>query len=82
MFKLNSLKAIKTLPGTVGFYYKDLVSGSSTAFNSDEPVIAASVIKLPIMAVFFDEAEHGRLNPQAKVTPNAAHKYPSCGVES
>ena len=49
----------KKLPGKTSFYYKNLVSGKTFGLNASVPIIAASVIKLPIMAEFFFQAAEG-----------------------
>ena len=39
------------IPGYLGFYYKNLVTGQEFGVNDEEAFMAASVIKLPIYAV-------------------------------
>ena len=41
------LARLSALPGAVGFYYKDLLTGEELGFNENEEYEAASVIKLP-----------------------------------
>jgi hypothetical protein len=52
---------IKPLAGKIGVYYKDLVTGLTIEYNADEPFIAASIIKLPILVAVLQEIEDGNL---------------------
>ena len=74
------LARISALQGDVGFYYKNLVSGRTIAYQADMPLIAASVIKLPIMVEAYRQFEAGRLDPGKIVPVRAQDKVPSCGV--
>ena len=40
---------IETIPGHVGFYYKNLVTGFEYGVREDETYFAASVIKFPLL---------------------------------
>lgn len=42
-------KSIDQLKGKIGFYYKDLNSGTSFGVNENESFIAASMIKIPVL---------------------------------
>lgn len=74
------LARIKATEGKVGFYYKNLVSGAHAEFQQDLPLIAASVIKLPLMVEAFRQFESGALDPGQPITVQAGDKVPSCGV--
>ncbi|MBQ8637971.1 MAG: serine hydrolase [Lachnospiraceae bacterium] len=74
------MERMKELPGVVGYYYKNLNTGEEESFQSDSAVIAASVIKIPIMAALFDEAEKGHVSLDTMVTLTAEDKLPSCGA--
>lgn len=82
MPELNSLKMLKKLPGDVCYYYKDLITNEVISYNSELPIVAASVIKLPIMAAFYADAELGKISPNTAARLNDAQKYPGCGVIS
>ncbi len=71
---------IKQLKGQIGVYYKDLVTGNTFEFNTTQPFIAASVIKLPILVAVFQEIEDGNLHPNDILVLTDADKVPSCGA--
>lgn len=70
----------KKLPGKTSFYYKNLVSGKTFGLNASVPIIAASVIKLPIMAEFFFQAAEGQIDMNTEYAIQADDKLPSCGA--
>ncbi len=74
------LARIHVLPGDIGFYYKNLVTGDTLCFQEDKPLVAASVIKLPMMIEAFRQFDTGILDPDMPVTVRAADRVPSCGV--
>ena len=72
---------IRAFPGDVGFYFRRLNgSGPALLHNPDLPLIAASVIKVPIMVAAFMEAGAGRLDFDATVIIRPEMKQPSCGA--
>ena len=68
------------LPGRVGLYYCCPDSGEQYAFHADEPMVAASVIKLPIMVEAFRQMEAGLINRDQPVIIRRENKLPSCGA--
>lgn len=74
------LEALRAMPGDISFCYKNLITGETIAYQADRPLIAASVIKLPMMVEAFRQFEAGLLDPDQPVTVQAADKVPSCGV--
>ena len=50
----------KDLSGVYGLYVVDLFSGSALGINEDEMFQAASLIKLPVMAMFYEQVEKRR----------------------
>lgn len=74
------LAKIRDIQGDVGFYYKNLVTGNTVAYQEDKILYAASVIKLPLMIEAFRQFEAGELDPSRPVTVQKAHKVPSCGI--
>jgi len=76
------LDMLSCVPGKVSLYYKNLISGFSFSFQPDLPLIAASVIKLPIMAEAFRQIKDGETTEDAKFHIETSHKLPSCGVLS
>ena len=76
---MECLKKIRETAGKVGFYYRPL-DGESVEFQSDLPLVAASVIKIPIMVECFRQIDAGILNPDADVRVPPEEKKPSCGA--
>lgn len=77
---MNCYERIAHFPGDVGFYYRPLGQDRAWTHNPDLPLIAASVIKIPIMVTAFMEAEADRLDFDARVAITPAMKMPSCGA--
>ena len=71
---------LKTLPGKIGFCYRCPDTGAHFERNGDLPLVAASVIKLPIMVEAFRQKEAGTLDWQMEVTIRKEDKLPSCGA--
>ncbi len=71
---------LKTAPGSVGFYYKNLVDGEERDFRGDEKFYAASVIKTYIMAAAFAKIERGELEQDKIIAMKKEYCVPSCGA--
>ncbi len=71
---------LNALTGHIGFYCKDLATGEELVFHAEEPIVAASVIKLTVMAEAFRRREEGRFDFSEPVTVQPADKKPSCGA--
>jgi len=72
---------IRAFPGDVGLYYHRLGSAEAPELhNPDLPLIAASVIKVPIMVTAFRDMAAGALDPDEVVTIRPEMKKPSCGA--
>ena len=70
-----------SLPGKIGVIYKDPgKDGECFSFHGEEPHVAASVIKLFLMAAVFQKFEEGSLSPGAFVQVRREDCVPSCGV--
>lgn len=76
------LDTLARVEGQASVYYKNLVTGVTFSYQPDLPLIAASVIKLPIMAESFRQLRDGVTTEDAKFYIEASHKLPSCGVLS
>ncbi len=74
------LEKLKNASGKVGFYYKNLVTNEEIAFNENEPFLAASVIKLPILAAIFRDAAIGSTDLSELIKVKHTDKVPSCGA--
>ena len=73
-------KSLDAMPGSVSFYYKNLVTGREYAYRENEKMYAASVIKLYIMTDAFLRIKRGELDPDMIVTTRRADCVPSCGA--
>ena len=73
---MNRLRATR---GRVGFWAKPL-DGEATGFNEDLPLVAASVVKVPVMVEAFRQFRAGRLDPDEQVTIRPEDRMPSCGA--
>ncbi len=62
--------------GRVGVYARSLETGVEAALNADEVFPAASLIKVPLLAVLFDRLEKGELDYGAPLRYSSARAYP------
>lgn len=76
---MECLKQIQNVPGQAGFYYCPL-DGELVEYQSDLPLVAASVIKIPVMVAAFKAFDEGVLNPDDEVVVRPEDKKPSCGA--
>lgn len=76
------LPALKALPGEISVYAEDLVTGESFAFQPDLPLVAASVIKIPILIEAFRQQQEGLLSMDEVFSVRPEQKMPSCGALS
>jgi beta-lactamase class A len=68
--------------GRVGFYYKNLESGDSIEFRGQEEFKAASIIKLPTLAVVWQMIEAGKVSLRDEVVVTDEDKVPGDGCFS
>ena len=73
---------IEALPGHIGVYLLNTATGEEYAHQADDPIEAASVIKLTVMAEAFRQFEAGLLDPSEAVSIRPSDKLPSCGALS
>lgn len=77
----DRLKALlDNVPGNVGFYYKDLITGETIGFNENNSFIAASVIKIPVFIEILRQIKEGKINEDDLVEVKRQDKVPSCGA--
>lgn len=74
------MEKLKSAKGKVGFYYKNLVTNEVIAFNENEAFLAASVIKLPILAAVYRDASIGCTDLSETIIVKHTDKVPSCGA--
>lgn len=80
MLKNRLKELLDNVPGKVGFYYKDLVTGETIAFHENDSFIAASVIKIPVIIEILKQIEEGKLKESELVEVKKEYKVPSCGA--
>ncbi len=71
---------MESIPGHLGFYYKNLVSGREFDVRADELFSAASVIKLPLFMHILREGHAGRMSMEEKLLVTDEDKVPVCGA--
>jgi len=69
-----------TIPGDVAVWHMDIESGEVHSFAEKKPLVAASVIKLFIMAEAFRRFEDGSLSANEEFIIRPEMKMPSCGA--
>lgn len=76
---MELMERLRQMEGKVAFYYKPL-DGEAVEYNPELPLVAASVIKIPIMVEAFRRFGDGTLDPNATVEICPEYKMPSCGA--
>jgi len=77
---IHLMQRIRAAKGHVSFYYAPLDGGNIQTYNPDEALIAASVIKIPVMVEAFRQMECGLLSADETHVLRDGEKKPSCGV--
>lgn len=73
-------RMLREAPGKTGFYYKNLTTGETWEHNAALPLMAASVIKIPVLVEAFFRMREGVLDKNETVRVRAEDKLPSCGA--
>lgn len=73
-------KEIDNLPGHLGFYYKNLVTGTEFGIREEEIYGAASVIKFPLFLHILAECYKGNMSLDDPIITEDRDKVPSCGA--
>lgn len=68
------------LPGHLGFYYKNLVTGYEFSVNAEDAFLAASVIKLPIFLYLLARQADGSMDLSSTLVVEESDKVPGCGA--
>lgn len=71
---------LEALGGDTGVYVRNLVTGETFARGADKPVVAASVIKIPVMIEAFRAQAAGELRLDEIHALADAERMPSCGT--
>jgi len=77
---MKCFEAVRAFPGDVGLYYRALGEAREETHNPDLPLVAASVIKIPIMVTAFRDIAAGRLDADEIFSIKREDKMPSCGA--
>lgn len=78
---LETIRAeMSGIPGHLGFYYKNLISGYEFGVREDEAFSAASVIKLPLFLHVLRESAGGRMSMEEQLLVTEEDKVPICGA--
>lgn len=73
-------KKLAKIKGKKSFYYKNLVNSETISIGEDIPMMAASVIKIPIMVETFRQIKAGRITKEQTYVLKETDKMPSCGA--
>lgn len=73
-------REMERIPGQLGFYYKNLLTGLEYGIREADAFLAASVIKLPLFAHILQRAAEGTLDMEQKLMVEDWEKMPSCGA--
>lgn len=79
---LEIKEALRALPGSISYYYEDLITGAVETFEAERSQVAASVIKLPILVEAMRQIDAGEANPDEQFIVTGEQKMPSCGALS
>lgn len=79
-FLRSMLPRVTGLPGEISVFGKDLITGEKWTYQPDTPLVAASVIKLPILAEAFRQAREGLISMDETFSIRPEWKKPSCGA--
>ena len=71
---------LERLGGDTGVYVKNLITGETWQRGADIPVVAASVIKIPVMIEAFRAEEAGELSFEEMHALRDEERMPSCGT--
>ena len=71
---------LEKLGGDTGVYVKNLITGETWQRGADVPVVAASVIKIPVMIEAFRAQEDGELSLEEMHALRDEERMPSCGT--
>ena len=80
MDRTEITEKLRALPGRIGFYYKNLVTGECLGLHEEALFEAASVIKLPVYAVIMKLWAEGKLDLNEKLVCRDEDKLPPCGA--
>ncbi|MCI9376308.1 MAG: serine hydrolase, partial [Oscillibacter sp.] len=74
--KEQILEGIQKFEGQAGIYYRNLETGEAWGYREKEPYLAASIVKLPLMAAILHWRAQGRTSFDEPVTILDSQKVP------
>ncbi|MBE5974445.1 MAG: serine hydrolase [Paenibacillaceae bacterium] len=74
------IKILDQVPGKISFLYENLETGERVGYREDQSLMAASVIKLYVMAAVFNQFETGKLREDFSLSILKKDCVPSCGA--
>lgn len=80
MKKEELLNRLNKIEGSVSFFYKNLITGETIVLEENKEMMAASVIKIPILIEAYRQIEAGRIRRDETYTLRNEDKRPSCGA--
>lgn len=80
VYKDQLTKILSGLPGRVSMVYRNLCEDDAYCYQEHEKLIAASVIKLPMMITLFDMVQKGAISWDEEFSVTEDVKVPSCGA--
>lgn len=76
----NIRREIESLPGHLGIYYKNMVTGVEFGIGEEEIYGAASIIKFPLFLHVLSECHKGNMSLDDRLVTEESDKVPSCGA--
>lgn len=76
----ETIKILDQVPGKISFLYENLETGERVGYREDQQLMAASVIKLYVMAAAFNQFETGKLRQEFSLHIYKKDCVPSCGA--
>jgi beta-lactamase class A len=74
------LDNLRSMPGHIGFYYKNLIRDETIGFNEDELFRAASIFKFPLFAAMVYQKFHDDADFNERIKILETDKIPGCGA--
>lgn len=74
------LDNLRSMPGHVGFYYKNLITDETIGFNENELFRAASIFKFPLFAAMLYQKVHHHADFNERIKILETDKIPGCGA--
>ncbi len=78
--KEKVINKLKSIEGDVSFYYKNLITKETIKYNEEKKMLAASLIKLPILVECFNQLKKGMVKKEEVFITKNKDKVPSCGA--